>query len=66
MRIGGRHLKKVALELGGKNPLIVMEDADLAAGASNAAWSAFLHQGRSAIICRGQSGDGAGCAGAGA
>jgi len=42
----GRHLKKVALELGGKNPLIVMEDADLAVAASNAAWGAYLHQGQ--------------------
>ncbi len=42
----GRHLKKVSLELGGKNPLIVMEDADLAAAASNAAWGAYMHQGQ--------------------
>ncbi|KAA6170486.1 aldehyde dehydrogenase family protein [Pseudomonas veronii] len=44
--VAGRHLKKVALELGGKNPLIVLEDADLDLAASNAAWGAWLHQGQ--------------------
>lgn len=42
----GRSLKKVALELGGKNSLIVLEDADLDLAASNAAWGAWLHQGQ--------------------
>jgi benzaldehyde dehydrogenase (NAD) len=42
----GRQLKKMALELGGKNPLIVLEDADLDVAASNAAWGSFLHQGQ--------------------
>lgn len=42
----GRNLKKVALELGGKNSLIVLEDADLPLAASNAAWGAWLHQGQ--------------------
>lgn len=42
----GRHLKKVALELGGKSPLIVLDDADPEIAASNAAWGAFLHQGQ--------------------
>lgn len=42
----GRHLKKVALELGGKNPLIVLDDADLDRAASCAAWGSFLHQGQ--------------------
>lgn len=42
----GRHLKKVQLELGGKNVLIVLEDADLDVAASNCAWGAFLHQGQ--------------------
>ena len=44
--VAGRHLKKVALELGGKNPLIILEDADLDLAASNAAWGAWLHQGQ--------------------
>ncbi len=44
--VAGRNLKKVALELGGKNPLIVLEDADLDLAASNAAWGAWLHQGQ--------------------
>ncbi len=42
----GRNLKKVQLELGGKNSMIVMDDADLDAAASNAAWGAWLHQGQ--------------------
>ncbi|HEY7023531.1 MAG TPA: aldehyde dehydrogenase family protein [Candidatus Limnocylindrales bacterium] len=42
----GRLLKKVSLELGGNNPLIVLDDADLAAAASAGAYSAFQFQGQ--------------------
>lgn len=42
----GRNLKKVSLELGGKSPLIILEDADLDVAASNIAWGAFFHQGQ--------------------
>ncbi|QXT35855.1 benzaldehyde dehydrogenase [Sphingomonas sanguinis] len=41
-----RHLKKVSLELGGKNTLIVLDDADLDLATRNAAWGAWLHQGQ--------------------
>jgi benzaldehyde dehydrogenase (NAD) len=44
--LAGKHLKKVTLELGGANSLIVLEDADLDIAASNAAWGAYLHQGQ--------------------
>lgn len=44
--LAGRHLKKVSLELGGKNSLIVLDDADLDLAASNVAWGAWLHQGQ--------------------
>jgi len=37
----GRHLKKVSLELGGKNGQIVMDDADLALALEGALWGAF-------------------------
>ncbi|WP_219701781.1 benzaldehyde dehydrogenase [Marinomonas lutimaris] len=42
----GRNLKKVSLELGGKNSLIILEDADLDIAASNIAWGAYSHQGQ--------------------
>lgn len=42
----GEMLKKVALELGGNNAMIILEDADLDAAASNGAWGAYLHQGQ--------------------
>ena len=42
----GRNLKRVALELGGNNALIVLDDADLDAASSAGAWGAFLHQGQ--------------------
>lgn len=48
-RIGetcGGMLKKVALELGGNNAIIVLDDADLDAASSCGAWGAFLHQGQ--------------------
>ncbi|HDR9882483.1 TPA: aldehyde dehydrogenase family protein [Burkholderia cenocepacia] len=44
--LAGRHLKKVSLELGGKSPLIVLDDADIDAAASAGAWGSFLHQGQ--------------------
>lgn len=44
--VAGRHFKKVQLELGGKNSLIVLDDADLDVAASNSAWGAFMHQGQ--------------------
>jgi benzaldehyde dehydrogenase (NAD) len=42
----GRTLKRVSLELGGNNALIVLDDADLDIAASAGAWGAFLHQGQ--------------------
>jgi acyl-CoA reductase-like NAD-dependent aldehyde dehydrogenase len=41
-----RHLKPVLLELGGKAPLVVLDDADLEAAAHAAAFGAFLNQGQ--------------------
>ncbi|MFI6479466.1 benzaldehyde dehydrogenase [Nonomuraea sp. NPDC050663] len=40
------HLKRAHLELGGNSALIVLEDADLEAAVSAAAWGSFLHQGQ--------------------
>lgn len=44
--VAGRHLKKVSLELGGKNSLIILEDADMDLAIANATWGSFLHQGQ--------------------
>jgi benzaldehyde dehydrogenase (NAD) len=44
--LASKHLKKVTLELGGKNSIIVFDDADLDIAASNVAWGSFLHQGQ--------------------
>jgi len=44
--ICGRNLKKVSLELGGNNAIVVLDDADLESAASCAAWGSFLHQGQ--------------------
>jgi benzaldehyde dehydrogenase (NAD) len=44
--LAGGLLKKVVLELGGNNPLIVLDDADLAAAASAGAYSTFQFQGQ--------------------
>lgn len=42
----GRYLKPVLLELGGKSPQIVLEDADLDAAVHAAAFGAFMNQGQ--------------------
>lgn len=44
--LAGRHLKKVALELGGKNALIILDDADMDRAVSNGTWASWLHQGQ--------------------
>jgi acyl-CoA reductase-like NAD-dependent aldehyde dehydrogenase len=48
----GRNLKRVVLELGGFNPLIVRGDADLAFAVDAAAFGAFLHQGQICMSAR--------------
>ncbi|MUZ76018.1 aldehyde dehydrogenase family protein [Agrobacterium vitis] len=42
----GRHLKPVLLELGGKAPLLVLDDADLDAAVNAAAFGAYMNQGQ--------------------
>lgn len=44
--LAGRNLKKVALELGGKNALIILDDADLGQAVCGGAWASWLHQGQ--------------------
>lgn len=44
--LGAKHLKRVHLELGGNNAMIVMDDVDVAAAVSAGAWGSFLHQGQ--------------------
>lgn len=44
--LAGQHLKKVSLELGGANNLIILEDADPDQAASAAAFGAWFHQGQ--------------------
>jgi acyl-CoA reductase-like NAD-dependent aldehyde dehydrogenase len=42
----GRHLKKVTLELGGSDPLIVLRDADIDYAVNAAVFGRFMHQGQ--------------------
>lgn len=43
---GGKHLKRVALELGGNAPIVVLDDADINDAAAGAVAGRFLHQGQ--------------------
>lgn len=45
----GGELKRFALELGGKNPMVVLEDADIELAARAGAFATFLHQGQICI-----------------
>jgi benzaldehyde dehydrogenase (NAD) len=47
--VAGKQLKRVSLELGGNNALVVLEDADLDQAAMIGAWSAWHYQGQTCI-----------------
>ncbi|MGM8213176.1 aldehyde dehydrogenase family protein [Virgibacillus sp. W0430] len=47
----GRQLKKVSLEMGGKNAVIVMDDADLNLAVEGILWSAFGTSGQRCTAC---------------
>ena len=56
--LAGRHLKQALLELGGKAPLVVLDDADIDAAVNAAIFGAFMHQGQ---ICIDRAADRHGC-----
>ncbi|MCV7103514.1 aldehyde dehydrogenase family protein [Mycobacterium palustre] len=47
---GASNLKKVTLELGGKSPVVVFDDADLKSAIPMAAFGTFIHSGQ-ACVC---------------
>jgi succinate-semialdehyde dehydrogenase/glutarate-semialdehyde dehydrogenase len=47
MELASRNLTNVVLELGGKDPMIVLKDADLERAVPGAVWAAFMNTGQS-------------------
>lgn len=47
LELASRNLTNVVLELGGKDPMIVLRDADLELAARGAVWAAFMNTGQS-------------------
>ena len=47
----GKHFKRVSLEMGGKNAIIVMDDADLDLAVDGILWSAFGTAGQRCTAC---------------
>jgi len=45
-KLAGEHLKETALELGGNNAMVVLEDADIERATEAAVFGKFLHQGQ--------------------
>lgn len=48
----GRNLKRIVLELGGYNPLLVLHDANIAEAVNTTAFSSFFHQGQICMNAR--------------
>ncbi|MGZ4314476.1 MAG: aldehyde dehydrogenase family protein [Gaiellaceae bacterium] len=48
----GRHLKRIVLELGGYNPLVILADADVEYAVNAATFGSFLHQGQICMSAR--------------
>ena len=46
MQLAAQTIKKVTLELGGKSPNIVFDDADMDQAVDGALWATFFHQGQ--------------------
>ena len=45
-KISAENLKKVSLELGGKDPVIVCDDADIEVAAKGTCWGGFVNAGQ--------------------
>jgi acyl-CoA reductase-like NAD-dependent aldehyde dehydrogenase len=48
----GRYLKRVSLELGGQNPMIILRDADIDNAVNAATFGGFFHQGQICMSTR--------------
>ena len=48
--LAARHFKKCTLEMGGKSPMIVLKDADIAYAVDAACFGIFLHQGQVCMV----------------
>ncbi|MBU3845746.1 MAG: aldehyde dehydrogenase family protein [Candidatus Acinetobacter avistercoris] len=46
LAVGGKHIKRIALELGGNAPMVVLDDADLPYAVDLTVMGRFLHQGQ--------------------